>query len=525
MSLTDLGATTRRALWQAGTGLALACALPAWARDGAADPFTLGVASGDPVSDGFVIWTRLAPDPLAPDGSGGMSGSAPVRWEVAGDAAFRQPIAHGVVQADARYAHSVHVEVAGLKPNRPYWYRFAAMGALSPVGAARTAPGPHDPLARFRFAFLSCSHWEEGWFSAYRRIAEERPDLVVFLGDYIYEYNNQGRKLEGRPRRHVGPEATDLPTYRNRYALYRTDPDLQALHAAAPSLQTWDDHEVENDYANAWSENPNVSPKSFLKRRADAYQAFYEHMPLRARSRPHGPDMRVYDRFRFGDLIEMPILDGRQYRNGPQPCPEANGWRGGHVASPSCHDFDDPKRTMLGFAQERWLIDGFRRSNARWTIVAQDLLMAGLIQTGRDGAVGHWTDGWDGYRPCRARVLEGVRDAKVRNPVFIGGDIHSFWTTDLKVDFDRETPTVATEFVGGSITADAPPYEVFARMLPRNPHVKFFESRAHGYVSCDVTPTRMDVQFMSVDRLKRDAPGTVLARFAVEDGRPGAVAA
>ncbi len=523
-------ASTRRGLLGAGAGLAAAAALPAparaWALDGRADPFTLGVASGDPVPDGFVIWTRLAVDPLAPDGSGGMGGPASVRWEVAADERFAHPVARGEAQADARDAHSVHVEVAGLRPGRPYWYRFTALGARSPVGTARTAPRPNDPLDRFRFSFVSCSHWEEGWFTSYRRIAQERPDLVVFLGDYIYEYNNSAKRLEGRPRRHVGPEATDLPSYRNRYALYRTDPDLQALHAAAPALMTWDDHEVENDYANAWSEHPDVSPARFLQRRAAAYRAFYEHMPLRRGSRPNGPDMRVYDRFRFGNLVEMPILDGRQYRNGPQPCPQApGGWRGGHVADPACHEIDDPARTMLGFAQERWLADGFRRSDARWNIVAQDLLMAGLVQEGKTGVVGHWTDGWDGYRPCRARVLEAVRDSKARNPVFIGGDIHSFWTTDLKVDFDRQTPTVATEFVGGSITADAPPYGLFAKYLPQNPHVRYFESRAHGYVSCEVTPARMDVRFMSVDRLVKDAPATTLARFAVEDGRPGAQAA
>jgi alkaline phosphatase D len=432
-------------------------------------------------------------------------------------------VAQGEAQADARFAHSVHVEVAGLMPGRDYWYRFSAMGAQSPVGHARTTVTAQTALDRLRFSFVSCSHWEEGWFGAYRRIAEERPDLVIFLGDYIYEYNNQGKHLDGRPRRHVGPEATDLPTYRNRYALYRTDPDLQAVHAAAPSLMTWDDHEVENDYADKWSEHPETPPDAFLKRRAAAYQAFYEHMPLRRMSLPNGPDMKVYDRFRFGNLVEMPILDGRQYRSmGACPTPT---WRGGHVVPPTCTERDDPKRTMLGFAQEKWLAEGFRRSDARWNIVAQDLLVASFIQEGKDGVTGHWTDGWDGYPACRARVLEAVRDSKVANPVFIGGDIHSFWTTDLKVDFDRQSPTVATEFVGGSITSDAPPYEAFAKHLPESPHVKYFESRAHGYVSVDVTPERMETRFMSVDRLNKDAPAQVLAKFVVRSGVPGALPA
>ncbi len=523
MTLADAAARTRRTLLAGAGGLAAAHLLPGWARGEAADPFTLGVASGDPSADGFVIWTRLAPQPLAPDGRGGMERPVEVRWEVGNDPAFRTLAARGVAAADAALAHSVHVEVAGLKPGRDYWYRFSAMGVRSPAGRARTTPAAHTPLDRLRFAFVSCSHWEEGWFTAYRRIAEEHPDVVVFLGDYIYEYNNKPSKQEGRPRLHPTPEAEDLPTYRLRHALYKTDPDLQALHAAAPSLVTWDDHEVENDYSDLQSEHPDVSEARFAQRRAAAYRAFYEHMPIRRRKRPVGPDARIYDRFRFGDLVEMPILDGRQHRS-PQACPTST-WRGGHVVPLSCTERDLPARSMLGAEQERWLADGLRRSDARWNIVAQDLLVAAFLQEDKKGLVGHWTDGWDGYPACRARVLGAVRDSRVSNPVFIGGDIHSFWTTDLKVDFDRQTPTVATEFVGGSLTADAPDYDLFAKHLPDNPHVKFFESRRHGYVSCEVTPRRLETRFMSVDRLDKAAPAQVLARFAVEDGRPGAHAA
>ena len=503
-------------------GLAAASGLPAWAGDGF--PFTQGVASGDPAPDGFVIWTRLAPRPLEPDGRGGIAGDVTVRWEVAEDEAMRSVVARGAQTADDRFNHSVHVEVGRLKPNRPYWYRFTAQGAQSPVGRARTTPRPDQALERMRFAFVSCSNYEEGWFTAYRRIAEEAPDLIVFLGDYIYEYNNKGQKAAGRPRLHVGPEATDLASYRLRYALYRSDPDLQALHASAPALMTWDDHEVENDYAGQWSEHPDTPPDAFLKRRAAAYQVYYENMPLRARSRPEGADMRVYDRFRFGRLVEMPILDGRQYRSmGACPTPT---WRGGHVVPASCSERNDPARTMLGFEQERWLADGFRRSDARWNIVAQDLLVASFLQQGKDGVIGHWTDAWDGFPACRTRVLDAVAGSGMKNPVFVGGDIHSFWTTDLKADFaDPNSRTVATEFVGGSITADAPAYEQFARFLPQNPHVKYFESRAHGYVFVDVTPARMETRFVAVDRLQRDATASTLAAFVVEDGKAGAVRA
>jgi len=357
--------TSRRSVLEAGAGgLVAAGVLPAWALGQGVNPFTQGVASGDPSPDGFVIWTRLAPTALATDGRGGITGEHPVRWAVAADERMDRVVARGTVAATERFNHSVHVEVSGLKPDRPYWYCFYAQGWQSTVGRSRTLPLPSASLDHLRVAFVSCSNWEEGWFTAYSRIVDEDLHLVVFLGDYIYEYNNKGKKAEGRVRLHVGPEATDLASYRLRYSLYRTDPDLQRLHAAAPALITWDDHEVENDYAGQWSEHANVSADTFLVRRRAAYQVFYENMPLRARSKPRGDAMRVYDRFRFGNLVEMPLLDGRQYRD-REACPKGD-FEGGHVVPESCTERTDPARTMLGATQERWLFDGFRRSDARW---------------------------------------------------------------------------------------------------------------------------------------------------------------
>jgi alkaline phosphatase D len=486
----------------------------------ARNPFTLGVAAGDPQTDGFVIWTRLAPDPLAADGRGGLAGAVGVSWEVAADEAMRTIVRRGRAVADDRYAHSVHVEVAGLAPGRPYWYRFRAQGHESGVGRARTAPaGPSD---RLKVAFASCAHWELGWFSGYRHMAAENPDLVLFLGDYIYEYSYKGDKAKARTvRRHDREDdVVDLAGYRNRYALYKTDPDLQAVHAAAACLMTWDDHEVENDYANRWSEHPATPEAAFLARRAAAYRAFYEHMPLRPRSRPAGSDMRVYDRLAFGDLADFTVLDGRQYRT-PQPCPTPT-FRGGHVAN--CSALRDPSRTMLGAAQERWLYYGFRDSRARWTMVAQDLLVASLVQTNRDGLTGHFTDGWDGYEANRERMLTALAASGARNPVFLGGDIHSFWTTDLKADFsDPASRTVATEFVGAAIS-QLPPAGVFDGAAARNPHVKFVDTATNGYVSLDITPTRLDARFQVVsDRRDPKAEIRTLKAFVVEDGRPGAL--
>ncbi len=488
-------------------------------------PFTLGVASGQPLPDGFVLWTRVAPIPLAPDGLGGMSSSASVLWEVATDEGMRSVVRSGSTEAHSRFAYSVHVEVFGLEPGRPYWYRFTALGEQSGVGVARTAPLPEGKPGTLRFAFASCANWQHGYFSAYRHMAAENLDLVVFLGDYIYEYTDEGTEADKRPRRHDGRTAVDLTGYRNRYALYRTDADLQALHAAAPCLMTWDDHEVENDYANEWSLRVDVTPEQFLRRRAAAYQAYYEHMPLRAFSMPQGSASRLYDRFRFGDLASFTVLDGRQYRS-KQPC-ELPRYRGGHVAPDSCTERRDPARTYLGPEQERWLFDGFKRSESVWNVIAQEQLVAMLRQKDRAGIWGYWTDGWDGYPAARNRMLDAVAATRLRNPVFIGGDSHSYWVTDLKADFAKPaSPTIATEFVGTSITSDPAPRDLFDAVLPENPHIRYFESDYRGYVVIEITRSRLEAQLQVIsDRLDPNATVSTLRRFVVENGTPGAIAA
>jgi alkaline phosphatase D len=491
-----------------------------------ATPFTLGVAAGDPLTDGFVIWTRLATRPLAEDGQGGMSAPVDVRWEVADDPGFRRVAQKGRATAHRALAHAVHVEVGGLNPGRPYWYRFAAQGHRSAVGKAATAPLRETRQAPVKLAVASCSHYEAGYFAAYRHMAAEQPDVVAFLGDYFYEYSYQG-STRAFVRPYDQPkEVKSLAQYRNRYAIHRRDPDLQALHAAAPCLMTWDDHEVQNDYAGRWSQNPNIPVDEFLLRRAAAYQAYYEHMPLRARSFPKGPDMRIYDRLRYGDLVEFTVLDGRQLRTHMQPCPLPETRRG-HVAPTSCPDLVDPSRSMLGFEQERWLADGFRLADARWNVVCQDLLIAQLKQVGADGTVGHYTDGWDGYQATRSRMLTALAEARTRNPVFLAGDVHSFWANDLKADFnDPGSKTVATEFVGTSITSDNPPHERFQTLLPNNPHVKFMDARRHGYMALTIAPDRIDVRYQAIsDRKDPKASVSTLARFVVEDGKTGVVAA
>jgi alkaline phosphatase D len=492
------------------------------------DPFRLGVASGAPRPDGFVLWTRLAPDPLSADPAlpGGMSGGdVPVAYEIASDPAMRDILRRGSAVAEAAYGYSVHADVRGLNPGRSYWYRFMNGDATSPTGRAMTAAPAGTPLERVRFGFVSCSHYEHGYFAAYRHLADENPDVVLYLGDYIYEYVEQGRPTV---RTHSdGIEAATLPTYRNRYAQYRLDADLARLHAQAPALVTWDDHEVANDYADKWSQNGD-DPQLFLMRRAAAYQAFYEHMPVRPiLSRPDGPVMRVYDRFTFGDLLDIAMIDGRQYRS-REACYAAPNKMHGHLESDaSCPERREEGRTMMGFGQESWLALELARSQATWNVIAQDVLMAELRQKMRDGSFGYWTDDWDGYPAGRRRLLSRIAQSSVKNPVVVGGDAHCFFANDLHVDFDNpNSPVVATEFVGTSVSSPGPPYELIAASLPDNPHIRFFESRKRGYVSVDVDGRQMTTKLRVLsDVTDPQASVSTLKTFAVENGRAGVVSA
>ena len=318
----------------------------------------------------------------------------------------------------------MHVEVAGLAPGRPYWYRFRLGGDVSRIGRAMTAPRAGAPLDLMRFAFTSCQHWEQGYFTAYRHMVADRPDLIIHLGDYIYEVGNWTKKPS--VRKHGSGEPKTLADYRNRYALYRTDPDLQAAHAWCPWLVTWDDHEVDNDYAGDQSERLD-DPAIFLRRRAAAYQAFYEHMPLRAESRPRGPHMQLYRRRAFGDLATFHMTDARQYRS-DQACRPKN--YGGGTGIVDCAERWAPERSVFGKTQEAWLHSGLASSGTRWNVLAQATLMASLHRPTKDGRTIYWSDGWDGYAAARARLLKFIGTNSVRNPVIIGGDIHSFWVTD-----------------------------------------------------------------------------------------------
>lgn len=477
-----------------------------------APPFAVGVASGYPRPDGVTLWTRLAPLPLEPDGGLLPDEVLPVTWEISEDERFGNIVATGTQRAVQELAHSVHVDVRGLRPDRGYFYRFRCGPELSPTGRTRTAPAPGQTPQRLRFAIGSCQHYEQGYFGAYKHLLADDADLMVFLGDYIYE-SSWG---EVRVRRHHGPEPYDLAGYRVRHAQYKTDPDLQAAHAAMPWLVTWDDHEVDNDPAGAISEH--LDPR-FLLRRAAAYQAYWEHMPLPASARPQvDGSMRLHDRVDFGGLARFFVLDNRQHRS-RIPCPSALKGGGSTTVDPTaCPELADPAQTLLGAAQEAWLDRELGRSDARWTVIAQQTLVAPRDQQPGPGEL-RWTDGWDGYPLARERLFDSIERSRSANPLVVGGDLHATVVGDLHRGA-RAAP-LASEICGTSITSAGTPPEETARRMVDNPHLKYANSRDRGYVLIDLG---RDVQarLRVVDDVTRRTPSVRdEARFAVEAGRAG----
>lgn len=475
------------------------------------DPFTLGVASGDPSSTGMVLWTRLAPKPLE-QGGGLPAEVIAVHWEIADDEAMTNIVQKGTAAATPQLGHSVHVETDGLRPDRWYWYRFRTGDAQSRVGRTRTLPAATASPDALRFAFASCQHYEAGLFTAYEHMAKDDLDLVFHLGDYIYEREG----MENRVRKHVGPEINTLEDYRIRHAQYKSDAHLQAMHARCPWMVTWDDHEVDNNYANDISEKTDIDRMSFLERRANAYQAYYEMMPLRASSMPRGPHMQLYRKASFGRLAEMLVLDTRQYRS-DQP--------NGDKASAINEAATNPESSMLGKDQANWMKASLLESPATWNVMAQQVMMA-MVHRNAGEEKKYSMDQWPGYASERMKLMEFLADRRVLNPVVLTGDIHCNWANDLRVD-DRETgtPVVATEFVGTSISSGGNGVAVpknLENLLSENPCVKFFNAQ-RGYVRCSVTPQAWQSDYVVVeDVMKPGAPAILKASYTVEAGKPGA---
>lgn len=485
-----------------------------------AGPFALGVASGDPLPDGVILWTRLI------GGATALPDAVDVQWQVADDESFSRVVGSGTVVAGAPLAHSVHVDARGLLPGRDYFYRFRALGELSPVGRTRTAAAAGDALARLRFGIVNCQDFQNGYWPAYVGLADEDLDVVLHLGDYIYEYDPHSRFAD---RNHTTPQSpgldqlVTLEDYRARHAQYKGDPALQAAHAAFPWIVTWDDHEVENNYAGRIDEVGDSGARrqdaaQFARQRAAAYQAYYEHMPIRADLTPGSDDLRIFRRFDFGGLARIQVLDTRQYRT-DQP--------GGFAA-----DFGlasagtaNTTGTLTGEDQEAWLKDGLATSSARWNVIAQQVMMSRIKFPNPllVPPVLANLDQWDGYAPQRTRLLQYLSDARIANPVVLAGDIHSTWLSELKLDFDRpEQASVAVEFVATSISSDFPAAtdaSIKSMNARLNPHVRYFDGSRRGYLRCEVTEQSWRTDVRTVETIEvRQAPVSTSASYAVEAG-------
>ncbi|PPK67600.1 alkaline phosphatase D family protein [Actinokineospora auranticolor] len=515
----------------AGGALLVPAALAGTAAAATAPQFAHGIASGDPLPDGVLLWTRVTPTPESTPGSG-SGPSVEVRWEVATDAAFGSVVASGAVQTGPDRDHTVKVAVAGLNPATAYHYRFSLDGVRSDVGRTRTAPAANADVGKLRLGLVSCSNWQAGYFSAYRHLAA-RTDLdgVLHVGDYLYEYQAGGYGARGvTVRPHVpATEVLSLADYRRRHAQYKTDPDLKALHAAQPWFITWDDHEYANDTWSGGAENHQPGEGDWNTRKAAARQAYFEWMPVR-----QGAGGEIYRRFRWGRLAELSLLDLRSYRS--------------KQTTPSNGDPGDPNRTITGDAQMTWLKNGLAGTDVRWKLVGNSVMITpislGTVESRfleslgsllglPIGSVAANADAWDGYTADRQELLGHLRDNRVKNTVFLTGDIHSSWGADVPID--RSTywwngNSVATEFVTTSVTSDniddllkVPPRTLSVAaetaLYAGNWHLEYIELDSHGYSVVDVNPQRVQMDwYYLADRLSPTSTSHHAKSLATVDG-------
>ena len=475
-------------------------------------PFKLGVASGDPVSEGIVLWTRLAPDPY--DLIALPQQSIPVAWQVAEDEKMRKVVQSGTSFAHAEHAHSVHVEVHGLKPDREYFYCFIAGKEKSPVGRTRTLPLMGKRLQDFRFAFASCQDFTNGYFAAYHDMVRQDPQLIVHTGDYIYEsiYKDGVRRIPV-------PVAITLDDYRLLHACYKLDPHLQEAHAAAPWLLIWDDHEVENDWGGNYSESIS-DPEKFLRRKTAAIKAYCEHLPLRLSIRRQPGGLRIYQRTVIGDLLELNLLDCRQYRDQP-PCLDETGRAPLQIKS--CEEALSDERSMVGREQEEWLSRGFGDSGAKWNTLVQPTYMAPFDYVKGEDSV-YKTDGWDGYAASRQRILDMIVNKHIENPVSIGGEIHAFYAGVVNADaFDFYSPPALSEVLCTSISSGGggdQRYTGTLDLFSENPFARFFENRVRGYALCNVNHRRWHTALRAIEDVQDPtSPGSTLKELVIEAGK------
>ena len=478
-------------------------------------PFALGVASGEPSPDGVVLWTRLAPEPLA--GGGMPMANVEVGWEIAQDRAFTMPTAKGVAVARPELGHSVRVEPSGLAPGREYFYRFRVGREVSPIGRTKTAPAAGADVDRLRFAVCGCSHYETGYFTA---LPPDRRRAVRLRVPHRRLHLRRARERRAESRRSCASIRATRFTPSSTIAIAtrstRRTPTCGRRTLSAPFIVTWDDHEVDNDYAGERDEN-DTPPEVFLLRRAAAYQAYFETMPLRAATIPSGPNMRIYRRLQFGKLLDLNVLDTRQFRS-KQAC--------NATTATGCMAALDQSRTILGSSQEQWLFDQLGKASATWTVLGQQVPTFARDNQ-RVAPNGRYSmDKWDGYVASRQRLYDKLRETKAPNPIVLSGDVHLHYGADLKTDFENpQSPTVGVEFTNTSITSGADGAEVNAtweRIRADNPHIKYHSAR-RGYVACTATPQTMRADFKILERVTvPDSPERTGGSLVVEAGRPGA---
>jgi alkaline phosphatase D len=500
---------SRRTVLRAGISAGVSATLlgvaarPSYAADLTAYPFTLGVASGDPRHNGVTLWTRLAPDPLTP-GFGMDERDYAVEWRIATDEAMKHVVHRGTAPALAAEAHSVHVNVQGLAPDRHYWYQFKIGDQLSRIGRTKTFPPPGKPVRSLTFAALSCQNFPAGHYAAYRHLATQDVDLVIHLGDYIYEGAGAANPAAGRARRHAPfVTLTTLEDYRIRHAQYKLDPHLQDAHAAHPWIVVPDDHEVVNNQTIATG----------AARKTAGYQAYWEHMPLPASARPQGAFIQLFRGTNYGKLAAFDMLDTRQFRTPLIP---------GATFRELPPEAYDPARTLMGAEQEQWLFKQLDRSHARWNVLAQQVYLAAIDVAAGPGTAFN-NDKWDGYPVARERVTRFLHEARPSNPIVLAGDVHAAMVNDITLTNHPSSPVVATEFLGSSVTTAKDNNPTFEDNRSENPHMIFYNGRQRGYLTCEVTwdQFRGDLWFVD-DVLRADSPVRLQASYAVDAGVLGA---
>ncbi len=491
------------------------------------DPFQLGVAAGDPWSDALMLWTRLVRDPL--DAASLPDQDVTVTYELATDAKFSKIVRRDGVNAPHLLNHSVHVDLRGLDPSTEYHYRFRCGTYVSPAGRARTAAAPGTTPSSLKFAIANCQDFQNGYWPAYSAMADEDLDFVLHLGDYIYEYDPKSTypdRLHTTPKTKGLDQLRTLTDYRNRHAQYKLDPALQAAHANAAWIPVWDDHEVENNYANLADDQDDTGARhqsrtQFTTERANGYQAYYENMPIRVKETRHSPNLKLYRQFDFGLLLRLCVLDTRQYRS-DQPGNYA------HDLGPMKAGTKNGQGTLTGASQQTWLEHKLATSPTAWNAIGQQVMMSRTRLTARAGHPSYYADldAWDGYAPFRNRLLTYVHDHAVRNPVVLSGDVHSTWFNDLPLDPAEDgSKVVAAEFVSTSVSSSFEAGEaatLAAHLKDWNPRTHYFNGTRHGYLRVAVTPGLWTTEERTVDSIAhRSSPVSTTASYVVEDGRAG----